>query len=214
MYKETSLQINGYGGQPVSNRYYRQDENTTILSIVLPGFNPPLISPALYYISQTVLYNRSDLLQFEHEYYKINKPEENEILERLYEDTTAACKVALSQRTYGRIILIGKSLGTRAMAYLLNDDRFQEDECVWLTPLLTQEYLRSQVVLHKPRSLFIAGTADPYYTEEYLSELVEATGGECLVINEMKHSLNIPGDVLASIDGLSRIVTRVGEFLF
>lgn len=213
MHKESSLQINGYGGQPVSNRFYRQEQDTADLSIVLPGYNPPLINPALYYISQTVLNKRSDLLQIEHEYYKINKPEENEMLERLYGDTLAACKVALTQRNYKRIFIIGKSLGTRAMAYLLNDDRLREAECVWLTPLLTQEYLQSQIILHKPRSLFIIGTADQYYREEYMSELIEATGGESLVIDEMDHGLNIPGDVQASIDILSRIVARVGEFL-
>jgi hypothetical protein len=214
MYKEMSLQINGYGGEPVSNRFYSQEEDTVNLSIVLPGLNPPLINPALYYISQTVLANRSDLMQVEHAYYKINKPGENEILERLYTDTMAACEVVLLQRTYRRIMLIGKSLGTRAMAYLLDDDRFRKAECVWLTPLLTQEYVRSQVNLHKPKSLFIVGTADPFYREEILSELVEATGGDSLVIDEMNHGLNITGDVQASIDAVSRIVGKAGEFLF
>lgn len=213
MYKELSLQINGYGEQPVSNRFYSQEEDTAYLSIVLPGLNPPLINPALYYISQTVLIKRSDLFQVEHQYYKINKPKENEILERLYADTLAACEVAFTQRNYKRITLIGKSLGTRAMAYLLDNSRFRDAECVWLTPLITQEYIRSQVIIHKPKSLFITGTADPFYREEYLSELIEATGGESLVIEEMNHGLNVSGNVQASIDVLSRIITRVSDFL-
>jgi hypothetical protein len=215
MFESFSLTIKGYENHPVPNTFFRQEESVHKLAVILPGYNPPLIRPPLYYISEYLLSNNTDLLQVEHEYYKAEYPFNSEkvILERLFSDVTAACETTLTQREYSHITIIGKSLGTMAMAHLLDDIRFREASCVWLTPLLTKEYLRSQITRYKPDSLFVIGTADRFYDEGYLSEMAEVTGGECMVIENVNHNLGIESDIQSSIAVLSQIVTRVTDFI-
>ena len=53
-------------------------------------------------------------------------------------------------------------------------------QCLWLTPVLKNEHLLSQIKQVKHRALFVIGTADPYYDKRNLDELLQATGGESI----------------------------------
>ena len=157
MYDKLSLTISGNNNQLIPNTYFRQQSATSHLCIVLPGYSPPLINPLLQYPSQLLLDRNADVLQVEYEYYKIDffkKPaaERNRLLSA---DVTAACETVFTQREYEQITLIGKSLGTLAMGHLLPDNRFRKASCIWLTPLLTNEWLRLRIEQYSPRSLFI-----------------------------------------------------------
>lgn len=215
MFDKVSLNIKGKYNQPVPNTYFRQRKETEKISIILPGYNPPLINPILYYTNQLVLSRNSDLLQIEYEYYKtdfLKKPE----LERekwLATDVSNACEAVITQRDYRHITLIGKSLGTVAMGYLLNDIRFQNAVCIWLTPLLTNKLLCIHVKQFKPRSLFVIGTADPFYNAGNLSDLVTTTHGKSIVIDGATHSLDVQGDITKTLAALTRVVTEIGEFI-
>ena len=117
MFDKLSLQIAGNNNQPVRNTFFRQQSATSHLCIVLPGYNPPLISTLLKYTSQLLLDRNADVLQVEHEYYKVNffKKPTAERDQWLSADATAACEAVFAQREYTEITLIGKSLGTLAM---------------------------------------------------------------------------------------------------
>jgi hypothetical protein len=43
--------------------------------------------------------------------------------------------------------------------------------------------------------------------------MVEATGGEAVVIDGADHGMDIPGDPVASVQGLERIVAALARFL-
>ena len=49
--------------------------------------------------------------------------------------------------------------------------------------------------------------------QETLAEVVQATGGESLVIPGADHSLELPGDVGGSLRELQKIVAGIDRFL-
>jgi hypothetical protein len=55
---------------------------------------------------------------------------QNEQAKWISGDVFAICNAALSYRSYPKITLVGKSLGTIAMGHLLADRRFQSATCV------------------------------------------------------------------------------------
>jgi len=211
----TSLEIAGYKNQRVPNTFFRQEKETTHLGIVLPGYRYSADRAELYFASRILLEQGVDLFRVEYAYNQTSfmKVPESEQDDWISNDVFAACNICLSQRSYEKITLIGKSLGTIAMGHLLTDSRFQSATCVWSTPMLTVEWLPKQIEQVKPRSLFIVGTADNYYKPEILKKLVEATKGRVVGIDRATHALEIPGSISESLDVLNRIVKELQGFL-
>jgi hypothetical protein len=216
MYTITSLEIAGYREQRVPNTFFRQDGQTDHLAIVLPGLGYTGDMPVLYYPKAVLLGLGADVLQVKYAYnerpdfQRLSDAERNQ---RLSADVAAACDVGLAQRAYQRVSLVGKSLGTRAMADLLGiNDRLAHAYCVWLTPLLRDNTLRTAIQQRKPRSLFVIGTADPFYDPAYLAEMQRATGGDALVLEGADHSLEIAGDIDRSLVAMRDLVSAVRAF--
>lgn len=209
------LDVVGYKNQPVPNTFFVQPKPARHLGIVLPGYRySPEMAP-LYYAGRILLDQGADLLRVEYHYYRTDFPNqpESEQDKWISSDVSAACEAGLSQQPYEKITLIGKSMGTVAMGQLLADPRFQSATCVWLTPLLTIEWLCSRIEQTHPRSLFVIGTADKFYQPDVLKRLEQITGGQSLVIEGANHGLEIPGDLPKSLAVLSQIVQALQEFL-
>lgn len=212
-----TLEIAGYRGEQVPNTFLRQHGDTTHLAVILPGFNATCDTPPLYYSADVLLGMGADALRVEYAYNKRHDfpgLSQDERRQWFLADVTAACKVALDQRPYARTTLVGKSLGTRAMGYLLTTvPELAAAEAVWLTPLLRDETLLAQILHWRGRSLFVIGTADEEYDATLLHEAERATQGASLVIPGAGHSLQIEGDTLASIEVLAQVVQALDTFL-
>ncbi len=216
-YTMASLEIHGYRDEQVPNTFFRQQESSDNLAIVLPGFAYTCDMPLLYYPVLSMLDLDADVLQVEYAYYHRENYREltdDERAQWLFADVTAACDAALPQRAYAGVTLIGKSIGTRALGHLLSTDaRLNHARAVWLTPLLRNAQLRTQMQGGKWSSLFVIGTADPHYDATLLAEVQEATGGDAVVIEGADHSLEIAGNLLASLDALMQVVRAFRKFL-
>jgi len=169
----------------------------------------------LYYSGRILLEQGADLLRIEYVYYRTDFTEqpESERDKRISSDVFAACKAGPSQRSYEKIALIGKSLGTIAMGHLLADPIFQKATCIWLTPLLTISWLCSRIEQTHPRSLFVMGTADRFYKPDILKILEHINRGRSLILEGVNHALEIPGDIPKSLIVLNQIMQAVQEFL-
>ena len=129
-------------------------------------------------------------------------------------DTIAAYEMALAQRNYERVTLVGKSIGTRAIGHLLaTEEPLPSLRCVWLTPILRSELLRNQIKQRPHRALFVVGTADSHYDPAKLVEVQQATAGQAMVIDKADHSLEITGDIVQSIHILEGLITEIQKFL-
>jgi hypothetical protein len=216
MYSVTNLNIVGYQGQPVPNTFFLQDFETRHVAILFPGYAYNASMPALYYPGRLMLARGADLLRVEYAY---NLHAEFPTLPGddracwLAEDVTSATNVTLAQRDYQQITLIGKSIGTLAMGYLLATvSRLRDARCVWLTPLLSDANLLAQIKESSNRSLFVIGTADRYYDPQTWNDLVQATGAQSLIIEGADHSLEIPDDTMASLHAMERVVRAMDRF--
>src|SRR5215204_3203435 len=213
----TTLNIQGYRGAAVPNRFLRPEGAIDQLAVLLPGFGYTLDMPLFYYAENLLLERGWDVLRVEYAYNQ--RPEfqtlpESEQHRWLLADTTAAWRAALGQRTYERVVLIGKSLGTLAMGHLLTMANPPPNVgAVWLTPLLAEERLRQQIQQYRGPSLFVIGTADPHFEPVVLEKMQVATTGEAVIVTNADHGLDIPGDPIASVRAVERVVEALSQFL-
>ena len=211
----SSLDVVGYKNQPVPNTFIIQPKPTRHLGIILPGYRyPPEMAP-LHYAGRILFEQGADLMRVEYAYYRTDFMDrsESEQDQWISSDVFAACNAALAYRAYEKITFVGKSVGTIALGHLLSDRRFQDATCVWLTPLLTVEWLRSRIEGIHPRSLFVIGTADKYYIPEVLRHLETVTNGRSVVIEGANHALEVPESIEKSIMALNQIVQALQEFV-
>ena len=217
MATSTTLTIQGYRDETVPNRFLRPEGAIDHLGVLLPGFGYTLDMPLFYYAQNLLLERGWDVLRVEYayntrpEYQTLSEPERDRWL---LADATAAWCAALSQRTYERVALIGKSLGTLAMGHLLTTaDLPPTVGAVWLTPLLGQERLRRQITQYGGPSLFVIGTADPHFEPLALEKMQVATIGEAVVVRNANHGMDIPGDPIASVRAVERVMEALSRFL-
>jgi predicted alpha/beta-hydrolase family hydrolase len=213
----TTLTIQGYRDEAVPNRFLRPQGAINHLAVLLPGFGYTLDMPLFYYAQNLLLERGWDVLRVEYaynthpEFQTLSEMEQNQWL---LADTTAAWRAGLGQQTYDRVVLIGKSLGTLAMGHLLTmADPPPNVGAVWLTPLLAEERLRQQISQYGGPSLFVIGTADPHFDPVVLEKMQVATIGEAVVVRNADHGMDIPGDPIASVRAVERVVEALGRFL-
>jgi len=215
MHGTITLDIPRLDGSPVPHWFMKQQEESTHLAVLLPGRAYGLELPLLLYPTKLLHAKGADILGVDYTTYTAS-PEMSgeEIQRRLSADIPAALDVALRQRSYERITLLGKSLGTIVMAQVLeSNSRLQGASCIWMTPLLRMEALRARIVRNPHPALFIGGTADEQFDLAHLPELENATGGKSVVIEGADHSLEIQGHILESIDVLRRVMEAIDDFI-
>lgn len=217
MHSNKYLDIKGYRDEPVPHTFFQQDTDTHHMAVLLPGMGYTALMPLMYYPANIMLELGADVLRLEYEY---NRREDfmalkgNERKQWLITDVTNACQTVLRERSYREITLIGKSIGTRAMGHLITtNDQFRSARVIWLTPLLGNERLRSQICKGGRHSLIVIGTNDHQYDQNHLEEVKKATGGESLIIDGADHSLEIKGSVMQSLKALERVISTIQAFL-
>jgi len=210
-----SLDVVGYENQPVPNTFITQRNPSHHLGIILPGYRYSVEMAPLYYAARILLEQGAEVLRIEYAYYRTDFLQRSEREEDTWisTDVFAACNRVLSDRSYEKITLVGKSLGTIAMGHLLADSRFHTATCIWETPMLTVEWLRARIEQAHPPSLFVMGTADQFYKPEILKHLERVTNGRSVVIEGANHALEIPGDISRSLLALGQMVQELQEFL-
>jgi hypothetical protein len=217
MYSSMTLDIRGHRGQAVPNTFFARDSETHHLAVVFPGLGYTAHMPVLYYPRRLLMERGADALLVEYDYRgrgDFRMPQDPKRDRWFFDDVAAAYAAGLGQRPYSGITLVGKSLGTLAMGYLLMEDaRLSWARCVWLTPLLRADRLRAQMRRARGHSLFVIGTADSHYDPAYLEEVRLASGGESVVVQGADHSLEIEGDTVGSIRAVEQIVRAIQQFL-
>src|SRR5512144_3131343 len=116
-----SLPILGYNSTDVPNRFFQQTRAARELAVLLPGLNYTCDMPLLYYPARLLVERGADVLQV-HADYTLPAFQSKERVEQvawLGQDAQAAVQVCMRQRPYERLILIGKSIGTLGLAYLV-----------------------------------------------------------------------------------------------
>lgn len=215
--RTVTLPVHGFGGAQVPHEFIRQNTETAHLAVFLPGFAYPPDMPLFYYAETFLLDTGADLLRLDYRYNRtpgfLDRPPDVQ-LAQLLADASPALSAALAQRPYTRLTIIAKSLGTRILAHLFSTITLPPDtRAVWLTPLLNEPVVVSGIATHLGANLIAIGTADPAYDPEILDRLNKPFNTRIVAIPTADHSLDIPGDTLASIAALSAVLSSLTAFL-
>lgn len=206
------LELFGFRNEPVPHKFHQWEEETRHVAIVFPGMGYTADMPLLYYPSRLLLEAGADLLTVDYAY---NRPDFTALSgpgreQWLFADVSAACRAALAQRPYQRVTLIGKSLGTLAMAHLLaTEPGLEGARTVWLTPLLSNDRVWTELRRAGRPAVVAIGTADRFYDATRIAEARATPDVDAVVIDGADHSLELRGDVLGSLAALERVLRAV-----
>jgi len=114
---------------------------------------------------------------------------------------------ALDLAETGTVAVVGKSLASAAAA-LVGERGLP---AVWLTPLLIRPEVVEALAAVTAPTLAVGGTADASWTDG--PPLRPSAALEVLELEGLDHSLQVPGDVGASLDALRQVTERIGAFL-
>jgi hypothetical protein len=208
----TRIPIQGYAGQPVPNRLFRQ-AGAQRLALILPGLSYSCDMPVLFYPARLMIQRGASVLQVLSDYTQaaFQSATKAEQARWLAEDAQAALKAGLASGGFHDVVLIGKSIGTLALASLVAGG--VQAPTIWLTPLLRQPRLVEAALQQKGPALFIGSSSDPTFDLAQLQR-IQATGkGEGLVVSGADHGLEIPGDIFASLEIMRQVLERIQVFM-
>ena len=134
-------------------------------------------------------------------------------IEKLSTAVSDQMHAALERSTAADVVIVAKSLGTRALAAIASSlRRDRRISAVWLTPLFAVDDVRSAAARSGLRSLIVAGTADPHHDQNGFDAVRDALSAHALLIPDADHGLEIPGDVLATLDAMRALTSAVLDF--
>jgi hypothetical protein len=84
---------------------------------------------------------------------------------------------------------------------------------IWLTPLFGVEDVRTAAMRTGLRSLIVAGTADEYHDQNGFDAVSTALRADTLLIPGADHSLEVLGDVFATVDAMRALSEAVLDFV-
>lgn len=209
------LEIAGYKDQ-IPNVLLSADEPSEHLGIIFPGVAYSAQMPALYYATEVLLTLGADVLRLDHHYRHSDFQTllDEEKTRWLEADALAVLKAALAIKPYKRLTLVGKSIGTVALVRILPELASLEHVAfVWLTPLLKLNGLKETIAQYPHKALFIIGSNDQSYDAALLEQIRVSTNGQVLLLEGADHSLEIRGDVVASVRIQERIVKVLERFV-
>jgi len=213
----SSLDITGYGGRPLKNRFFRISTDTQDVALIFPGLAYNCDMPLLYYSIETILASGINTLAVDYDY--SNNPDYMKQLVReraewLIGDIEATLNAVNKEENQKVVCMVGKSLGTLALGHLIEThESLRDAKTIWLTPLVKNPELLEQMLAYMKDAVLVIGTKDSHYDSDIIDRLNISTQLSGIVIDGANHSLEIEGDVTKSLRVLMQIVTIVQQFL-
>ncbi|MCM3122964.1 MULTISPECIES: alpha/beta hydrolase [Bacillaceae] len=192
-------------------RLIEQKNETNNLVIVLPGAGYTTQAPLLYYTTALFFNKGFDVL---HINYSLNRDEITVLNERNFaRDVQLAIDTAINGKTYSQYCIVAKSIGTKALGYMLGDKRLNGAKLIWLTPLLQNDAVFNAMVNSDQKGLCIIGDNDHYcFIEERFEKLRKNQNLTLKLIGGGNHSLELENDPINSIEILKTVISNINEF--
>lgn len=190
------------------------EDYTKKLAIFLPGAGYTAKSPLFHFAEEIFLNKNYDVLRINYQYTNkaYNEFTMKELNEAIVHDVRLVINEALKGRNYQEFYLIGKSLGTIAMAAEMKRPAFSEAKAIWVTPLLNQQEVIDTMVNSKNPAQCYIGDKDRYYSPGAYELLKTNPNLESTLLPEINHRLDCEIDPLKSIDALKQIMAGIKNF--
>lgn len=212
MYEVTDGHVVGTFGIPVSYSYMQPKTSSDTLVILLPGYGYTNDSPMFRYTTGLCLEIGVNILEINYDY-RDERYDSVDVSKVIVEDVRLVIDQVLHTYSVQQYIIVGKSLGTIAMASELTRKVFHDAKLVWLTPLLKQDDIYEAILSHKGKQLVLMGTADQHYVGERMKHLGQLALTELKIVEQMNHSLEYTGDTYGSLTLLESLLRTVEKFI-
>ncbi|MGN6169087.1 MAG: hypothetical protein ACTHQQ_13095 [Solirubrobacteraceae bacterium] len=171
----------------------RHDGDPARCVVLLPGMVYPTRAPVLWFARETALAHGWSALEVLGEPAEHKDPVEWE---------RAGAEAALAAAGSEQVLVIGKSLATLLAGHVSDLDL----PAVWLTPPLTEPVVGEGLARARRTTIVMGGSADDLWRRDAIPanpavEVIELPGFD--------HALQVPGDPVASLDALRRVVEAV-----
>jgi len=217
MSESRSLTIKGYQGRLVDNLFWEKKNPGNWLSIILPGLNYNNDMPLLFFPRELLHWRDVDVLNLNprtgsKEYQAAS--EEGQFA-WLKADVTAGINAGMAQKEYQGLILVGKSIGSLAIATIgTTSEKTIQTAWVWITPLLRWDVVRNTALSVTGLQAFLCGSADSTFNHERMDEILEKRPlASAYIADKANHSLEVPGDDQKTFTGFSGAMIFLGKFL-
>lgn len=182
------------------------------LAILLPGRGYGALGPALRLPRLAVEQSGAEVVEIE--YGPVPAADDPESWERLYVSAAERISTAVAERNPSQVTFIAKSLGTIVLASLPAEVPLPSSvRAVWLTPIFGRESVRLGAIGKGWPSLLVAGQADELHEQQHHETVANTLGARSLVLPGADHMLEVPGNVLATLDGFRAITESVLDFV-
>jgi len=215
MAEHLTLSISGHEGKLVPNQFLRQATSAEGLAILLPGLGYTCSMPIFYYTELQFLIGGYDVLLVDYNYrgqdfQPWDTPGDGR---RLFEDVSSAVSEGLSQREYREVVVVGKSLGTLAMAQLADVGALPHAwRSVWLTPLLKYDLVWQTIQDRTESTAIVIGTVDHHFDSERIETLEAKDNMTVIAVEGGTHSLNAGESASESARALAGIIEEMNAF--
>lgn len=193
-------------------RLIEQKEETNKLVIVLPGAGYTTQAPLLSFTTG-LFYNKGfDVL---HINYTFSREELSVLNEKNFaRDVQLTIENAIKDKKYSDFYIVAKSVGTKALSYLLDHEKWKATKVVWLTPLLQNDQVYSALVNSEHKGLCVFGEQDhTCFIGERFEKLKKNSNLILKVVDGGNHSLELDHNPIKSIDLLKMVISDINEFL-
>ena len=208
------LNLHNLDGNPLVHKYYRQTNATKGLLVTLPGNHYGIDGPLLYYPSEFLGTRGWDTLAITYGFQSKGEEFSPGILADALLECENAIKVCLNEREYERLALLGKSLGALIIAQLCSSmSETGSAKAVYLTPPVNSPFFGQLFLQTKQEAHMALGTGDRFYSEEAMEELRSEREFSLTLIEHADHSMDIAGDIDATMEGMKRVVREVVGFI-
>lgn len=192
-------------------RLIEQNEEANNLVIVLPGAGYTTQAPLLHFTTG-LFYNKGfDVL---HINYSFSKEEMSALNERDFaRDVQLAIDNAIKDKKYVNYYVVAKSIGTKALIYLLDNTMLKDAKVVWLTPILQNDDVFNAMVNSDNKGLCIFGEKDNHcFIVERFEKLKSNQNLMLKMVDGGNHSLELDGEPIKSIEVLKNVIHDIDEF--
>ncbi len=207
--KVEATSFDGVSGA-INAQLFTQDQESKKLALVFPGAGYSYREPLLRFGIQVLLKKGYQVLALDKIYgddlnWRSLKSEQ-EARKVVEDDTVKIFEQIKTRFSKEPDLLFGRSLGTFAIACLLNRNLAHPKLIVWQTPALGSNWNVMREC--KVSGFGILGSADHYY-----QQAIENLPKDRIVIENADHGMEIPGDPIQSIEVLKKVTQATFEWV-
>lgn len=198
--------------RPIAYTHVTTPQSDARLAILLPGLGYSTDAPAFHYTAGLLLEQGYHIIEVNYRY-RDPAYEQVELETQVVSDVMMVLDTLLSSDSYEEVLVVGKSLGTIAMASLWENKAFDRMNGIWLTPLLNRADVKSALSNSTHRQLVIQGDREWAFDETWMNAFATHPSIRPIDLRGVGHSLDHESGVSASLDVLQELLDAILIFI-